>query len=221
MRKIEIVSLALLVVAVVTLVLALQLDYGSARRWLTWLSFGLLIWSIDPQRPWKLMRKKKAVEEQEEPEESGPGYISLGSEVSVSRITHREMWLGAQDVYLKFLDIESDDYYYMHFVAGKAAETYVGGAYYLENQDFDELFEGYETIDGVLEASKQEEIENLSWISVDDFAVVRRLYQEQQTSSILSNPPVTLEEEPVNRVGKVIAYLLVAFAVLGFVWAVI
>lgn len=43
----------------------------------------------------------------------------------------------------------------------------------------------------------------------------------QQTSSILSNPPVMLEEEPVNRVGKVIAYLLVAFAVLGFVLAVI
>ena len=221
MRKIEIVSLALLASAIVVLVVALQMDYGDARRWLTWLSFGLLIWSIDPRRPLQLWRKKEAVEEQEEPEESGPGYISLGSEVSVSAISDREKWLGAQDVYLKFLDIESDDYYYMHFVAGKAAETYVGGAYYLENQDFDELFEGYETIDGVLEASEQEEIENLSWISADDFAVVRRLYQEQQTSSILSNPPVTLEEEPVNRVGKVIAYLLVAFAVLGFVWAVI
>ena len=221
MRKIEIVSLALLVVAVVTLVLACQLDYGSARKWLTWLSFGLMVLSIDPKRPLQLWRKKEVVEEQEEPEESGPGYISLGSEVLVSAISDREKWLGVQDVYLKFLDIESDDYYYMHFVAGRAAETYVGGAYYLEDQDSDELFEGYETIDGVLEASEQEEIENLSWITAEDFAVVRKLYQEQPSSSSPSNPPVMVEEKPVNRVGKFVAYLLVALVVICVICAVI
>lgn len=221
MRKIEFVSLALLASAIVVLVVALQMDYGDARKWLTWLSFGLLIWSIDPQRPWKLMRKKEVVEEQEEQEECVIGPIWLSSEVSVSRITHREMWLGAQDVYLKFLDIESDDYYYMHFAEGKAVETYVGGMDYLEKQDSDWLFEGYETLKELLQCADKEEIEDLSIICADDFVVVRNIYQKQQTLFAQQKKLEPIQVEPVNRVGKVVAYLLVVSVVICIGWKVV
>ena len=221
MRKIEIVSLVLLASVIVVLVVALQMDYGDARKWLTWLSFGLMVLAIDPRRHLQLWRKKEVVEEQEEPEESGPGYISLCSEVPVSAISDREKWLGVQDVYLKFLDIESDDYYYMHFVAGKAAETYVGGAYYLENQDFDELFEDYETLEELLQCADKEEIEDLSIICADDFVVVRNIYQKQQALFAQQKKSEPIQVEPVNRVGKVVAYLLVVSVVICIGWKVV
>ena len=58
MRKIEFVSLALLASAIVVLVVALQMDYGNARKWLTWLSLGLMVLSIDPKHTLQLRRKK-------------------------------------------------------------------------------------------------------------------------------------------------------------------
>jgi hypothetical protein len=221
MRKIEVVSLALVASAIVVLVLALQMEYGSARKWLTLLSFGLLVLAVDPRRPLQLWRKKEVVEEQEEQEECVIGPIWLSSEVSVSRITHREMWLGVQDVYLKFLDIESDDYYYMHFAEGKAVETYVGGEDYLEKQDSDWLFEGYETLEELLQCADNDEIEDLCIICVDDFAVVQNIYQKQQALFAQQKKLEPIQVEPVNRVGKVVAYLLVVSVVICIGWKVV
>ena len=61
MRRIEIVSLTLVVAAVVVLIIALQMDYGSHRVWMTLLSFALLMLSLDPKRLKK--RKNKMIEE--------------------------------------------------------------------------------------------------------------------------------------------------------------
>ena len=221
MRKIEIVSLSLLASAIVVLVVALQLDYGCARKWLTWLSFGLMVLSIDPRRPLQMMRKKKAIDAPEETEQELLGYITFGSEVPIAGVVNREKWLRDQDVYLKFLDIESDDYYYMHFAEGKVVETYVGGADYLEKQDFDEVFEFYETLDGLLKSVDNEEIENLCIITPDGFAEVRNIYQAQQLRFAQANKPESVSDELVNRVGKVIAYLLVVLVVVGVVSKVV
>ena len=221
MRKIEIVSLALVASAIVVLVVALQMDYGSARKWLTLLSFGLLVLAVDPQRPLQMMRKKKAIDAPEETEQELLGYITFGSEVPIAGVVNREKWLRDQDVYLKFLDIESDDYYYMHFAEGKVVETYVGGADYLEKQDFDEVFESYETLDGLLKSVDNEEIENLCIITPDGFAEVMNIYQAQQLRFAQANKPESVSDELVNRVGKVIAYLLVVLVVVGVVSKVV
>lgn len=221
MRKIEVVSLALVASALVVLVVALQMECGSARKWMTLLSFGLLVLAVDPQRPLQMMRKKKATEAPEETEQELLGYISLGSEVPIAGVTNREKWLRDQDVYLKFLDIESDDYYYMHFAEGKVVETYVGGADYLEKQDFDEVFEFYETLDGLLKSADNEEIENLCIITPDGFSEVRNIYQTQQLRFAQANKPESVSDELVNRVGKVIAYLLVVLVVVGVVSKVV
>ena len=221
MRKIEVVSLALVASAIVVLVVALQMEYGSARKWMTLLSFGLLVLAMDPQRPLQMMRKKKAIDAPEETEQELLGYISFGSEVPITGVTNREKWLRDQDVYLKFLDIESDDYYYMHFAEGKVVETYVGGADYLEKQDFDEVFESYETLDGLLKSADNEEIENLCIITPDGFSEVRNIYQAQQLRLAQANKPESVSVEPVNRVGKVIAYLLVVLVVVGIVSKVV
>ena len=221
MRKIEVVSLALVASAVVVLVVALQMEYGSARKWMTLLSFGLLVLAMDPQRPLQMMRKKKTIDAPEETEQELLGYISFGSEVPITGVTNREKWLREQDVYLKFLDIESDDYYYMHFAEGKVVETYVGGADYLEKQDFDEVFESYETLDGLLKSADNEEIENLCIITPNVFSEVRNIYQAQQSRFAQANKPESVSVEPVNRVGKVIAYLLVVLVVVGVVSKVV
>ena len=221
MRKIEVVSLALVASAVVVLVVALQMDYGSARKWMTLLSFGLLVLAVDPQRPLQMMRKKKATDAPEETEQELLGYISFGSEVPIAGVTNREKWLRDQDVYLKFLDIESDDYYYMHFAEGKLVGTYVGGADYLEKQDFDEVFESYETLDGLLKSADNKEIENLCIITSDGFSEVRNIYQAQQLRFAQANKPESVSVEPVNRVGKVITYLLVVLVVVGVVSKVV
>lgn len=221
MRKIEIVSLALVASAIVVLVVALQMEYGSARKWMTLLSFGLLVLAVDPQRPLQMMRKKKTTEASEETEQELLGYITFGSEVPIAGVVNREKWLRDQDVYLKFLDIESDDYYYMHFAEGKVVETYVGGTDYLEKQDFDEVFESYETLDGLLKSVDNEEIENLCIITPDGFAEVRNIYRAQQLRFAQANKPESVSVEPVNRVGKVITYLLVVLVVVGVVSKVV
>jgi hypothetical protein len=177
MRKNRVVSFLLVVAAAGALIFALQMDYGSTRKLVMVLAVALLILAIDPTLS---LHKKKKPENfnVDEPEEKGPGHIWLSFEVPVDSVDRK--WLEGRDVYLRFLDIESDDEYFIHYVNGKADETYVGGLYYLENQDFDEVFEGYETLDGLLAAAENEEIEDLSLISSDGFETIRHLYQDWQ-----------------------------------------
>ena len=215
MSKIEKISLLLVIASVCVGIIALQMDYGSVRKLMVMLSVALLILAIDPTL--SLYKKKKQENFYvDEPEEKGPGRIWLSSAFPVDRVDRK--WLEGRDVYLKFLDIESDDDYFIHYVNGKADETYVGGLYYLENQDFDELFEGYETLDGVLAAAKNEEIEGLSLISPDDFGVVKYLYHDWQTT--YGHSPEKEQTEPVNRVRKVVAYILAALGFVGICTAV-
>ena len=215
MSKIEKVSLLLVIASVCVGIIALQMDYGSVRKLMVMLSVALLILAMDPTL--SLYKKKKQKNFYvDEPEEKWPGRIWLSSAFPVDSVDRK--WLEGRDVYLKFLDIESDDDYFIHYVNGKADETYVGGLYYLENQDFDELFEGYETLDGVLAAAKNEEIEGLSLISPDDFGVVKYLYRDWQMT--YGHSPEKEQTEPVNRVGKVVAYMLAALGFVGICTAV-
>jgi hypothetical protein len=177
MRRTKILSVLLAVAAVGVLAIALQMDYGSSRKLLMLLAVALLILAIDPTLS-RCRKKKPENFYVEEPEEKGPGHIWLWSTMPVDRVDRK--WLEGRDVYLRFLDIESDDDYFIHYVNGKADEVYVGGLYYLENQDFDELFEDYETLEGLQAAANNEEIEDLSLISPDDFLSVRHLYENWQ-----------------------------------------
>ena len=177
MRRTKILSVLLAVAAVGVLAVALQMDYGSSRKLLMLLAVALLILAIDPTLS-RCRKKKPENFYVEAPEEKVPGHIWLWSTMPVERVDRK--WLEGRDVYLRFLDIESDDDYFIHYVNGKADEVYVGGLYYLENQDFDELFEDYETLEGLQAAANNEEIEDLSLISPDDFLSVRHLYENWQ-----------------------------------------
>ena len=77
MRKIEIVSLLLVLAAVGILIVSLQMGYGRLRSWMGMLFFALLILAMDP----KLFRKKKQkhniVDEPEETEEDETDFIEL------------------------------------------------------------------------------------------------------------------------------------------------
>ena len=208
MRKIEIVSLVFVVVAVVVLMIALQMDDANARKWLLMLFVVMLILAMDPKLS---MIKKKKVKEVEEPEENGPGHLFVASAVPVDSVDKK--WLDGHDVYLKFLDIESDDDYFIHYHNGKADEIFVGGLYYLESQDFDEVFEGYETINELLAAADNEEIEDLSLISSDSFEGIKHLYQDWQIT--YGQKKVQDQPEPVNRVGRVLSYVMMVAAIVG------
>ena len=188
MRRTKILSVLLAVAAVGVLAVALQMDYGSSRKLLMLLAVALLILAIDPTLS-RCRKKKPENFYVEEPEEKGSGHIWLWSTMPVERVDRK--WLEGRDVYLRFLDIESDDDYFIHYVNGKADEVYVGGLYYLENQDFDELFEDYETLEGLQAAANNEEIEDLSLISPDDFLSVRHLYEDWQ---LTHNPEKQLEK---------------------------
>lgn len=177
MMKKKNVSLVLVAAAMGALILALHMDYGSIRKLVMVLAVALLILAIDPTI--SLYKKKKSENFYvDEPEERGPGHIWLSSAVSIDSVDRK--CLESRDVYLRFLDIESDDDYFIHYIDGKADEIYVGGLYYLESQDFDEVFEGYETLEGLLEAADNEEIEEFCLISSDDFVDVRHLYENWQ-----------------------------------------
>ena len=208
MRKIEIVSLIFVVVGVVILMIALQMDDASARKCLIMLSVAMLILAMDPKLS---LIKKKKVKMIEEPEEKGSGHIFVASAVPVDSVDKK--WMNGQDVYLKFLDIESDDDYFIHYHNGKADEVFVGGLYYLESQDLDEVFEGYETIDGLLAATNNEEIEGLSLISSDDFEIMKHLYQDWLVT--YGQMKDQDQREPVNRVGRVLSYVMMVAAIAG------
>ena len=173
MSKIRIVSLVLAIASLCVAIIALQMDYGSARKCMMMLSVALLVLAIDPTLSLYKKKKPKTIDESEE---YGPARISLSSAVPIDSTDRK--WQKGRDVYLKFLDIESDDDYFIHYINGKADEVFVGELHFLEIQGFDEVFEGYETLDGLLAATENEEIENLCLISSDDFEVVRHIYHD-------------------------------------------
>jgi len=207
MRKIEIVSLVLVIVAVVVLIVGLQMDYGNTRKWMGMLFIALLMLAMDPTHFLKRKKKPKIVEEPKEAEEDETGFIDLASAMPVDKNT-----LIPSYTYLSFLDKESEDYYYIHYVDGKSDEVYVGVAGSLVRQDNDELYEFYVTLDDLLETAENEEIEDLCMISAEDFTSVRTRYQDQMVSYYQTSSPIQVPPEPVNRVGKVVGYLFGAFA---------
>ena len=210
MRKNEIISLFFVVVAVGVLIFALQMDYGNTRKWLTMLFMALLILAMDPTHFLKRKKKPKIIGQPIEKEEDETGFINLASAMPVDKNTQDIL-----DTYLSFLDKESDDYYYIHYVDGKADEVYVGWAGSLERQNRDMLYEFYVTLDDLFKTAENEEIEDLCTISAEDFTSVRTRYQNQIVNYCQTSSPIQLPPEPVNRVGKVIGYLFLAFAFVG------
>lgn len=178
MKRIEIVSLTLVVAAVVVLIIALQMDYGSHRVWMTLLSFALLMLSLDPKRLKK--RKNKMIEEPDETEEDETGFIELASAEPIDKAA-----LNRSDAYLTFQDKLSDVYYHIHYVDGEAYEIYVSEPCWLERFDYDELDENYQTLDDLFETADNEEVDDIYSISAEDFCSVRKRYQDKKV--VLSN----------------------------------
>lgn len=207
MRKNEIISLVFVVAAVGVLIFALQMDYGSTRRWMTMLFVALLILAIDPTYFLKRKKKPEIVEMPVETEEDEMGFIELASATPVDKDT-----LNPSDTYLSFLDKESEDYYYVHYIDGKADEIYVGGAGSLVRQDNDELYEYYVTLDDLLKTAENEEIEDLCIISAEDFTSIRTRYQDQIINYYQMDSYIPVPPEPINRVGKIVGFLFLAFA---------
>jgi hypothetical protein len=207
LKKIEIVSLVLVIVAVVVLIVGLQMDYGNTRKWMGMLFIALLMLAMDPTHFLKRKKKPKIVEQPIETEEDETGFIDLASPTPLDKNT-----LDSTDTYLSFLDKESEDYYYIHYVDGKADEVYVGWAGSLERQNRDLLYESYVALDDLFKTVKNEEIEDLCTISAEDFSSVRKRYQDQIVNYYQTSSPIQVPPEPVNRVGKVVGYLFLAFA---------
>ena len=111
---------------------------------------------------------------------------------------------------MTFLDKESDDYYYIHYVNGKMDEAYVGGPYYVVREGYDELYEEYASLEGLSKTAENEEIEDLCSISAEDFKRVRTRYQDSLANDILARVSTPNQSEPVNRIGRGVAYVLVA-----------
>lgn len=88
MMKKKNVSLVLVAAAMVALILALHMDYGSIRKLVMVLAVALLILAIDPTI--SLYKKKKSENFYvDEPEERGPGHIWLSSAVSIDSVDRR------------------------------------------------------------------------------------------------------------------------------------
>ena len=207
MRKVEVVSLVLVLAAVGVLVIALQMDYGNSRKWMSMLFMALLVLAIDPKHFLKRKQKPKAIDYPAETEEDETGFIDLASAAPVGKKT-----LNHSDAYLTFLDKESDDYYYVHYVDNKADEIFIGWGEFLTRQSFEYLYDGYETVDYLLEAAEDGEIDDFCTISAEDFAYVRTRYQDAWVDSWQSSFQDQPNPEPVNRVGKAVAFLFLAFA---------
>lgn len=205
MRKIEVVSLILVVAAVFVLVIMLQMDFGNSRKWMYLLFIALLALAIDPAHFLKKRRKQKAVESPAETEEDEMGFFELASAQPVG-----SKELDSSDSYMTFLDKESDDYYYIHYVNGKMDEAYVGGPYYVVREGYDELYEEYASLEGLSKTAENEEIEDLCSISAEDFKRVRTRYQDSLANDILARVSTPNQSEPVNRIGRGVAYVLVA-----------
>lgn len=204
MRKEEIISLVLIIAAVVVLIIGLQMDYGSARKWMTILSFVLLALSLNPKSFWK-KKKTQMVEEPDETEEDEAEYIELPSQVLVDKKA-----VNRSETYLTFQDKLSDVYYYIHYVDGEAYETYASEIGYLVRIDYDELDDSYQTIDGLFEAVEADEVyDSIYTFSAEDFIYIRKRYQDWKVSLSQTSNDEPERSEPVNRVGRAVAYIMV------------
>ena len=211
MRKEEIISLVLIIAAVVVLIIGLQMDYGSARKWMTILSFVLLALSLNPKSFWK-KKKTQMVEEPDETEEDEAEYIELPSQVLVDKKA-----VNRSETYLTFQDKLSDVYYYIHYVDGEAYETYASEIGYLVRIDYDELDDSYQTIDGLFEAVEADEVyDSIYTFSAEDFIYIRKRYQDWKVSLSQTSNDEPEQSEPVNRVGRAVAYII-AISIFAFV----
>ena len=203
MRKVEIASLFLLIIAVGVLIVALQMDYDNARKWMLTLFVALLILAIDPKL---FLRKKQKPKKTDVSEDNRSGKICLASAIPVEKNT-----LSFSDAYLTFWGKEYDDYFFIHYVDGKADEIYIGDAYFLEYLEYDDI-EEYGMLDGLLSSADNEEIEDFCTISAEDFRSVRTHYQDMLVNLSQTKSPDQIQQEPINRVGRAIVYILLASA---------
>ena len=180
------------------------MDYGNARKWMLMLFVALLVLAIDPKLSLKKKHKQKKSDNSEKDEF---GKIYIDSAVPVEKNT-----LNLSNAYLTFLDKEFDDYYYIHYVDGKADEVYVGDAIFLERQEYDDIIKGYETSDRLLAFADDKKIEDFCTISAEDFKSVRTRYQDMLINLSQNESPDQVLHEPINRVGRTIVYILLAFA---------
>lgn len=140
-----------------------------------------------------------------ETEEEGTGLIVLASAVPLDKNT-----IDYSETYLQFYDIESENYYYIHYIDSKADEIYISGYYFIDRQNRDELYESYLTLDGLLETDENEEINDLCIISAEDFALVRTQYQDQFINLCESCYPTSVLKKTVNWTAKALVYILLA-----------
>lgn len=149
MSKSEIASLALIVIAVVVLIFSFQANNDSLGEWMMMLFFALIIWAMDPTFSLKRKQKTEVIEQPIETEEDETGFIDLASAVPLDKNT-----IDYSETYLQFYDLESENYYYIHYIDSKADEIYISGYYFIDRQNRDDLYESYQTLDGLLETDE-------------------------------------------------------------------
>lgn len=140
-----------------------------------------------------------------ETEEEGTGLIVLASAVPLDKNT-----IDYSETYLQFYDLESENYYYIHYIDSKADEIYLSGCCFIDRQNRDDLYESYLTLDGLLETDENEEINDLCIISAEDFALVRTKYQDQFINLCESCYPTSVLKKTVNWTVKGLVYILLA-----------
>ena len=89
MRRIETVSLFFLLAAAAVLTITLQMDYGSARKWMFFLFLALLLPAMNPKFYKNRTRRQEHVFtpiEREETEEDEMGFIDLSSAEPINRV---------------------------------------------------------------------------------------------------------------------------------------
>lgn len=150
---------------------------------------------------YKMRKKDMPIETEEE----GTGLIVLASAVPLDKNT-----IDYSETYLQFYDIESENYYYIHYIDSKADEIYLSGCCFIDRQNRDDLYESYLTLDGLLETDENEEINDLCIISAEDFALVRTQYQDQFINLCESCYPTSVLKKTVNWTAKALVYILLA-----------
>lgn len=150
---------------------------------------------------YKMRKKDMPIETEEE----GTGLIVLASAVPLDKNT-----IDYSETYLQFYDIESENYYYIHYIDSKADEIYISGYYFIDRQNRDDLYESYLTLDGLLETDENEEINDLCIISAEDFALVRTQYQDQFINLCESCYHTSVLKKTVNWTAKALVYILLA-----------
>ena len=150
---------------------------------------------------YKMRKKDMPIETEEE----GTGLIVLASAVPLDKNT-----IDYSETYLQFYDLESENYYYIHYIDSKADEIYLSGCCFIDRQNRDDLYESYLTLDGLLETDENEEINDLYTISAEDFALVRTQYQDQFINLCESCYPTSVLKKTVNWTAKGLVYILLA-----------